>query len=135
MCFFVCQYWALQPLAGERLRPLGHISTDAYSQANIGITRRKSHFSKFARGLQKPVKMALNGTERHRVWERFGQLPSQTKRVELGQSEQTAAITFHLPFRFVHRPHSNPPTSTDEIYQIIPRRSFRCGPTEPRFSS
>ena len=35
-------------LAGERLRPLGHISADAYSQANLGSTRRKNLFLKLA---------------------------------------------------------------------------------------
>ncbi len=43
------------PLAGERLRPLGHVSTDAYSQANVGDTRQKSQFLKFSRLGRKPL--------------------------------------------------------------------------------
>ncbi len=42
------------PLAGERLRPLGHVSTDAYSQVNMGDTRRKFPFLKFSAWEENP---------------------------------------------------------------------------------
>ncbi len=35
------------PLAGERLRPLGHVSAEGYSLALVGVTRRNWLYSKF----------------------------------------------------------------------------------------
>ena len=81
------------PLAGERLRPLGHISVDAYSQLNIGVTRRKFPFLKFFHLGNKSLKMALRGTEWHWVWETFGQFPLQRKRPELRQDSFELPIT------------------------------------------
>ena len=80
------------PLAGERLRPLGHVSTDAYSQENIRVTRRKPPVLKFSYLGKKTLIMALSGTEWHRVWETFGQLPLQGKHLELRQDELAMAI-------------------------------------------
>ncbi len=80
------------PLAGERLRPLGHVSTDAYSQVNIGVTRQKPPVLKFSYLGKNTLKMALSGTEWHWVWETFGQFPLQGKRLELRQDNFAMAI-------------------------------------------
>ena len=91
------------PLAGERLRPLGHVSTDAYSQANIGITRRFCPSAKKPYHTRKPAQVAPRGTERLRVWARSGQFPLQRKRPRTGQAvcvfslmwKPAAATEFH----------------------------------------
>ena len=68
------------PLAGERLRPLGHVSADGYSRASTGYTRRNSsQVCSCVQGSQ-TLKSALKGTGRHRSGARFGQLPSAPSR-------------------------------------------------------
>ncbi len=79
------------PLAGERLRPLGHVSADAYSQGNIGNTRRFCPFSEKPFHTRKPAQVALRGTEEHRVWARSGQFPLQKKRPRTRQAFCEAA--------------------------------------------
>ena len=61
------------PLAGERLRPLGHVSTDAYSRANTYITRRFLSFSKLLCDGQIRQETAGNSSFRHQFWARSGQ--------------------------------------------------------------
>ena len=57
------------PLAGERLRPLGHVSTYAYSRANPRFTRR--NFKKTGPGSNSPK--TLKWHEKARNGTSFGQ--------------------------------------------------------------
>ena len=67
------------PLAGERLRPLGHVSIGAYSRASDGFTRQKfNHLAVCCDARQTP-EMAWKRTAQHRMWERFGILPTLRK--------------------------------------------------------
>ena len=81
------------PLAGERLRPLGHVSVNAYSRASDGFTRQKfNHLAVCCEARQTP-EMAWKRTAQHRMWERFGILPTLRKclrRSEAGRSPAPA---------------------------------------------
>ena len=73
------------PLAGERLRPLGHVSTDAYNRANIRFTRPKTDNLAHIQNDRFTGELAWNGTHRHTMWARFGHFPYLQKR---GQSNE-----------------------------------------------
>src|SRR6056297_3274605 len=61
------------PLAGERLRPLGHVSVDGYNRASIGDTRENSPSCLNTNSVPQTLEMALKGTGKHPLWARSGQ--------------------------------------------------------------
>ena len=63
------------PLAGERLRPLGHISAAGYSRASIGYTRVNWPFIETCRDGPQALEMAWKDTERNSFWARHGHRP------------------------------------------------------------
>lgn len=68
------------PLAGERLRPLGHVSADAYSQGNIGNTRPFCPSSEKPCHRRKLAREPRGNTEKHRIRAEPGRFPLQRKR-------------------------------------------------------
>ena len=60
------------PLAGERLRPLGHVSAYAYSRASHGNTRRNLAFAQESYLTRQPLETAPKGPELRGLWSRFG---------------------------------------------------------------
>ena len=61
------------PLAGERLRPLGHLSANGYSRPNPRNTRRNPPPTAFSLPSSQTLEMALKGTGKHRLWAKSGQ--------------------------------------------------------------
>ena len=61
------------PLAGERLRPLGHVSTDGYSRTTDGNSSINSATCGAAEGVSQTPEKARKRTGMNRLWARFGQ--------------------------------------------------------------
>ena len=60
------------PLAGERLRPLGHVSADRYSRASHGNTRRNLASVQECELTRQALETTQKGPELRGLWSRFG---------------------------------------------------------------
>ena len=73
------------PLAGERLRPLGHVSVDGYSRPNPTNTRRNCRSFEKSRAKSQTLEMAIKG---NRVAGRSGKVCS------IGCARKTVRLRF-----------------------------------------
>ena len=88
------------PLAGERLRPLGHVSTTFPISPSARDSRRIRHTPSKCPDPAEPLESAWKGTVLRWLWARFGQFPSAGSSLRrasagpLGSAEEKSQAPF-----------------------------------------
>ena len=87
------------PLAGERLRPLGHVSADGYILANDGNTRRNFHFALYSDKIVEPFEITVKHNDLCGLWARIGQFFPGVFRAQRHQAIRLETLRhFESPF-------------------------------------
>jgi len=101
-------------LAGERLRPLGHISADGYRQASAGNTRRNCHCGEFYRTTFETIEKAQKRVFLRSLRARFGQIDQEI--FVAGIFPQPYQATFKQPAYVLSKPVRSLASSITDQY-------------------